>query len=165
VAGHVGRQSRARISADAALHVVPFVHLCAPAGLISAFRGDDYDFSRFVDFYAGDMHTGCADGFDRPRHVLLPECGWRAAHGSYRETLLWGVNGLSVSHLSLAPPTPADPRSGSTWVPEQCLTAKHRGPANPDPTFAGVANPHLLCGAYLRSEDDSSGHKNLSLAK
>jgi hypothetical protein len=36
------------------------------------------------------------------------------AHGSYREILLWGVIGLIVSPLSLAPPTPADPRDGPT---------------------------------------------------
>jgi len=47
-----------KLSADGASHAVPFVHLRALAGLISGVRSNDYDFPRFVDFYARDMHTG-----------------------------------------------------------------------------------------------------------
>ena len=58
---------------------------------MSRVRNNNYDFPRFVDFYARDMHTGRSHGFDRPRHVLLPECGGRASHCDYREVCLWPV--------------------------------------------------------------------------
>src|SRR5215472_5881443 len=56
---------------------------------MSRVRSNNYDFPRFVDFYARDMHTGRSHGFDRPGHVLLPECGGRASHCDYREVCLW----------------------------------------------------------------------------
>jgi hypothetical protein len=35
-----------------------------------------------VDFYARDMYTGRGHGLNGLGHVLLPECSWRARHGS-----------------------------------------------------------------------------------
>src|SRR5215831_7498389 len=74
----VYRQTPARRAA--ASDAVPFVrlhHLAKPIGRISS---NDYDLSRFVDLYAGNVHTGRTDGFDRSGHVLLPECGRCASH-------------------------------------------------------------------------------------
>src|SRR5207248_9540501 len=67
---------------------VPFVRLRHLREPISRVGSNDYDFPRFVDFDPVDMHTGCSHGFERSGHVLLPECGGRAGHGSYREILL-----------------------------------------------------------------------------
>src|SRR5262249_59505526 len=70
---HVARQPQ---------NAVPFVHLRrALARLI--FRrvlSNDYNFSRLVDFYARDMHTGRGHGLNGLSHVLLPKCGWCAGH-------------------------------------------------------------------------------------
>jgi hypothetical protein len=39
-----------------------------------------HNLARSVDFHPRDMHTRRSDGLDRPRDVLLSECGWRAGH-------------------------------------------------------------------------------------
>ena len=42
----------------------------------------NYDFAGFVDFDAGNTHTGSGYGLDRPGHVLLPEYRGCASHDS-----------------------------------------------------------------------------------
>src|SRR5215472_16588348 len=79
VAFRVYQQTPARRAATS--NAVPFIGLRHTVRPLSRVGGNDYDFARFVDLDASDMHTGRADGFDRSGHVLLPECGRRAGHG------------------------------------------------------------------------------------
>src|ERR1700752_3803131 len=91
-------------------------------GAASRVRGNDYDFPRLVDFDPGDMHTCRSDGFDRPGHVLLPECGGRAGHRSYRELCLSAM--IEAIEVPLGPV----PRLLAVRVPPDPV-----GPARPVP--------------------------------
>src|SRR5437867_10151501 len=66
-----------------------------------------------IDFHARDMHTCRSDRLHRPGHVLLPECGGRAGHGSYREILLSAV--IEVRSEVMRGESPSGPSAGLLW--------------------------------------------------
>src|SRR5437870_4469674 len=75
----------------AASNAVPFVCLFPAFTLRLSTERDYGDLTRLVDFNARDTHTCGDNSLDGSRHVLLPKCGRRADHGSYRETGLSAV--------------------------------------------------------------------------